>query len=121
MLFIFYLTKTIKKLPDHTEEQDNIHRILWSALVWEANKDVHKINVNPKYANDISFIMSYKTKIHQVEQRIPAILKTNVLEINKSKKEKYNINLKKRNDESWKKSKCLGSQLDTKTDIMKRK
>ena len=121
MLFIFYLTKTIKKLLDHTKEQDNIHLILWSALVWKVNKDVHKININPKYANDISFIMSYKTKIHQVEQLIPTILKTNILEINKSKKEKYNINLKRRNRKSWKKSKCLGSQLNTKTDIMKRK
>ena len=50
------------------------------------------------------------------------MLKINNLEINKSKtKKKHNINVRKRNDESWKKCKYLGSRLDTKTDIMQRK
>ena len=32
LLFIFYPAKTIKQLPDQTEEQDSRHRIFWSAL-----------------------------------------------------------------------------------------
>ena len=73
--YYFYQTKTTKQLPDQTEEQDNRHRILWSVLDWEINKDTHKININPKYADDICFIRSDEAKIHQVERIIPPILR----------------------------------------------
>ena len=41
-------------------------------------------------------------KIHQVEKLTSLVLKTNNLEINKSKTEKYDINVKKINSKSWK-------------------
>ena len=66
-------------------------------------------------------VLSGQTKqIHQVERLTPPMLKTNNLETNKSKTEKCNINVKKRNNESWnwKKCKYVGSRLDTKTDKM---
>ena len=49
------------------------------------------------------------------------MLKKNNLEINKSKTEKYHINIENKNDENWKKCKYLGSRLDTVTDIKQRK
>ena len=100
---IHILAKTIKQLPDQTEERDNRHRILWSAIGWVINKDVHKINKCLKYTNDISFIRLDKTKLHQVERLIPPMLEVNSLEINKSITEKYIIGVKKRNDDSYKK------------------
>ena len=109
-----HLAKTIKQ-TDQTEEQDKRQRILWSAPDWTINKDNHKININPKNADDISFIRSDEGKTHEVERFIPPMLNTNNLEINKSKIEK------KRNDELWKKCKCVGSRIDTKTDIIQRK
>ena len=121
LLFIFYLAKTIKQLPDRTEEQDNKHRILWSALDWVIDKDVHKVDINPKYSDDISFIRSDQARISQVERLIPPMLETNNRQINKSKTEKYHINVERRNDDSWKKCKYLGSRLDTTTDITQRK
>ena len=59
---IHILAKTIKQLPDQTEERDNIHRILWSAIGWVINKDVHKINKSLKYTSGISFIRLDKAK-----------------------------------------------------------
>ena len=109
-----HLTKTIKQ-TDQTEEQDKRQRILWSAPDWIINKDNHKININPKYADYISFIRSDEGKIHEVERFIPPMLNKNNLEINKSKIEK------KRNGELWKKCKYVGSRIDTKTDILQRK
>ena len=41
-----------------------------------------------------------KASVLSGEQLIPPMLKTNNLEINKTKTEKYNINIKKRSDES---------------------
>ena len=58
LLFIFYLSKSIHELPSHTTEEDNNHRLLWSALDWMIDKDTHKININSEYADDISFIRS---------------------------------------------------------------
>ena len=49
------------------------------------------------------------------------MLNINNLEINKSKTEKYHINVKKRNKKSWKKCRYLGSRLHIKTDIIQRK
>ena len=58
------------------------------------------------------------TSVLSGERLVPPILKTNNLEINKSKTEKYIINVKKRSLESLKKCKYLGSRLDTITGIM---
>ena len=103
MLFIiFYLAKTIKQPPDQTKAHDNRQQILWSAFDWVINKDVHIININTIHIDDISFIRSDEPKIHQVEKLTSLMLKTNNLEINKSKTEKYDINVKKINSKSWK-------------------
>lgn len=122
LLFIFYLAKTIKeKLPKHTIEEDNQYKIRWSALDWIIDKDIHKININPKYADDISFIRSDKSKINQAERIVPQMLKINNLQINNDKTEKYHINTERKDEIDWKKCKYLGSRLDTETDINIRK
>ena len=85
LLFIFYLAKSIKQPPDQTGQQNKRNQIIWSALEWVINKDVHKVMINPKYADDIIFIRSDKAKRQQVERLIRPMLKTDNLEINKSK------------------------------------
>ena len=47
-------------------------------------------------------VRSDEPKIHQVEKLTSLMLKTINLEINKSKTEKHDINLKKINSKSWK-------------------
>ena len=49
------------------------------------------------------------------------MLERNNLKINKDKTEKFHINTEKKDEETWKKCKYLGSRLDTETDINIRK
>ena len=52
------------------------------------DRDEHKINIDQKYADDISFLRSYESKINQVERIIPTMVKEEGLMINKNKTEK---------------------------------
>ena len=56
-----------------------------SALDWVIDKDFHKRDINPKYAdNTISFVRSDKARIHQVEQHGCPIVKPSNLEKRKA-------------------------------------
>ena len=75
------------------------------------DRDEHKINIDQKYADDISFLRSYESKINQVERIIPTMLKEEGLMINKNKTEKYCVF--RTGDESWKICKYLASFINT--------
>ena len=104
LLFILYLAYALKPLP---------------TLDWSIDKDTHGIEIDPKYADDISYIRSDESKVNQIEMIIPQMLKDEGLYINKSKTEKFHIS--RDSDMSWKKCKYLGSLLDTEEDITRRK
>ena len=117
LLFILYLAYAIKPIPDERLPED-YRKPLWSALDWIVNRDKANIEIDPKYADDITFIRSEEVKINQVESVIPPML----LEegINKSKTEKFHIN--KYGDSKWKScSKYHGSLVGTEDDIKRRK
>ena len=57
--------------------------------------------------------------MNQIERVIPEMLEQNNLFVNTTKTEKYEIS--RISDNSWKKCKLLGSLLDTKEDIRRRK
>ena len=117
IFFILYLAKAMEKIPETPEEQD-CEKPLWSCLDWLVESDVNNININTQYSDDINFLRSNKSKINLLKRRIPDILKEYKLEVNINKTEEYHIE----NDENilWKNCKCLGSYIDTETDIKKR-
>ena len=118
ILFIVYLAYVLKPLPQMAERIDHTET-LWSALDWLVHNDVHNIEIDPKYADDITYIRSLQTKINQAERLIPPMLEEEGLFVNKSKTEKYHASLTSSTE--WKKCKCLGSLLGTEEDIKRRK
>ena len=92
---------------------------MWSELDWLIPRDSHKIEVDPKYADDLTFIRSDKTKINQIKRTIPKALEEFDLKLNLDKTEEYQITDK--NEVEWKDCKHFGSKLDTITDINRRK
>ena len=38
------------------------------------NRDENKINIDPKYTDDISFLKSDESKINQIERIVPSML-----------------------------------------------
>ena len=112
------LGHALKQIPKAIERQDYT-KPMWSALDWLIDRDIHHVEIDPKYADDISFLRSEESKINQVERIIPAMLEESGLYVNKTKTEKYHIS-RQSPDESWRKCKYLGSLLDTNEDIKRR-
>ena len=84
---------------DHTET-------LWSALDWLVHNDVHNNEIDPKYADDITYIRSLQAKINQAERLIPPMLEEEGPFVNKIKNRKISckFNIKYRMEEmqmSW--------------------
>ena len=75
LLFILCLAFAVKLLPPVISAFNN-PKPLWSVLDWIIDQDINKITIDPKYADDISFLRSDKSEINQVEREIPAMLLT---------------------------------------------
>ena len=118
LLFILYLAHAIKPILKD-RYPDDYHQTLCSALDWIVDRDKLQIEIDPKYADDITFICSEKAKINQVERVLPSMLSEEGLYINKSKTEKYHIS--KCSNTKWKSCKYLGSLIGTEEDIKRRK
>ena len=118
LLFMLYLAHAIKPIPKD-RYPDDYHQTLWSALDWIVDRDKLQIEIDPKYADDTTFICSEEAKINQVERVLPSMLSEEGLYINKSKTEKYHIS--KCSDTKWKSCKYLGSLIGTEEDIKRRK
>ena len=73
LLFIIYLASAIKPLPPHFQQVD-CKRPLWSALDWLVDKDKHNVEVDPKYADHITFVRTDESKMNQIERVIPEML-----------------------------------------------
>ena len=54
--------------------------------------------ISPKYADDVTWISTKKTKVDEVERSAPTKLKEAELEVNKTKTEKYAIPNEERNE-----------------------
>ena len=92
---------------------------MWYALDWLIRKDKHDVAIDPKYADDLTFIRSVEHRLNQVERLIPPMLNEYDLMINRSKTEKYEISRESNDD--WMKCKLVGSLLNTQNDINRRK
>ena len=118
LLFIIYLALALKNLPTVTLRED-YDKPIWSALDWMIPRDIHNIKIDPKYADDLTFIRSVHNKLNQVERVVPITLAEYNLSINADKTEKYSITSEE--NEKWRHCKLLGSKLDTEADISRRK
>ena len=117
LLFIFYLAHIIGPISSETNREDHDGEIRWSDLDWVIDRDIHNITLDPKYADDITFIRSHPSKMNKVKRIIPEMLANGNLQENKRKRKEYMVP----GDNNWKHCKCLGTLLDTETDIQRRK
>ena len=85
IFFIVYLAKAIKPINQTTEE-DHQDRILWSALDWVIPRDQHKVNIDLKYADDITYIRSARCNINAVKRAVPQQLEEADLIENENKR-----------------------------------
>ena len=81
------------------------------------------VTIEPKYADDITFISTSATIIDNIKNTVPQKLANFNLKVNESKTEQYVIPDPPNTDnsKSWKKCKLLGSLLDTREYIKRRK
>jgi hypothetical protein len=131
ILFTLYLAKALKE-PNITEEhqEHRYHEHITEqscsklpAHLQDHNYSVQKeigILIEPKYADDISWgAANCKQRIQQeIKTTIPK-LTARGLKVNEAKNEDYDI--ASNGGDQWKKCKILGSLLDTKEDIKRRK
>ena len=75
--------------------------------------------IDQQYADDIGWATNARHKIDQLEKNIPIKLAERNLKVNAKKTERYHI--RKNGTEDWKRCKYLGTILDTKNDIKRRK
>ena len=103
VLFIFYLAITLNK----------------KETTAAAVQDHGYLRIDPKYADDITYLSTKAERNNKIEKEIPSMLKERNLFANHSKTEKETIT--RGGDENWKNIKFLGSLLDTENDINRRK
>ena len=86
-------------------------------------KPTKEITIKPKYADDITFASTSINTIKNIKETVPEALAKFNLQVNETKTEQYTIpdppNTEKK--DSWRTCKLLGSLLDTKEDISRRK
>ena len=136
VLFIFYLAKALdERSPVETEHNyaltaESCPFIKPPALEdhnyanppkYERNPN--EVTIEPKYADDITYVSTSQPRIRNTEATVPKKLKAFNLGVNHGKTERYECpdppNTKK--DDSWKSCKLLGSLIDTENDIARRK
>ena len=103
VLFIFYLARSM----------DTKNKIR------DPSSTNSYFEINPQYADNITWASTTKERIDYIRNTIPNKLKERSLQINESKTEVYYI--KQKGNETWRECKILGSLLDTEKDINRRK
>ena len=113
VLFILYLAITLaaREEPIITPTEHHDHNY------YKPVKNY--ITIDPKYADDISYLTTLKERNEKIEEEVPPILEKRDLFVNKDKTESEKVT--RNGDEGWKKVKFLGSLLDTEKDINRRK
>ena len=61
---MLYLVYAIKAIPKDRYSEDYHQTTLWSALNWIVDRVKLQIEIDPKYADDITFIRSEEAKIN---------------------------------------------------------
>ena len=77
------------------------------------------ITIDPKYADDITYLTTSKERNEKIEEDVPLMLQERDLFVNKDKTETEVVS--RGGTTEWKNIKFLGSLLDTESDITRRK
>ena len=117
LIFIIYLAYALEPLSTYTDRTDH-RETMWSALDKVIDKDSRKVEIDPKYADDITFIRSQDVKINQVARLVLPMLADEGLLANNRKTERYYVS--KNSGDFWEQRKYLGSLLGTEADIKRR-
>ena len=126
--FTFYLANTLNQQNtiEHQIQEHNYHTRRPEPKPVELED--HKYTLAPRkegiileiqYADDISLATTDENVFKQTKANLPKVLTDRDLKVNVSKTEEYEI--KRKGDEKWKQCKFLGTQLDTETEIKRRK
>lgn len=138
ILFIFYLAQALSKRTDLHEEHNytqhpqqapcqsttqehNYAESAHLAPIPVNGQNNTDFTTEPKYADDITYVSTSKTYIERTKETVPDKLHDYNLFINNTKTEEYEAPDPVQIDSSWRKCKLLGSCLDTKEDIKRRK
>ena len=121
VLLIFYLAKSLTPNRECIEHNYASVEQCGNIFPEECRKTEIKnyFEIDPKYADDISWATTAKQRITYIKETTPSTLAKRNLVINESKTEYYEII--RQCNEKWKKCKLLGSLLDTEKDINRRK
>ena len=130
VLFIFYLAQALEERNDTEAEHSYSKRAdetpARNTIETEhsyAEIDDTAFSIEPKYADDITYVSTSKRRNETIEEIVPKKLKKHDLGVNAGKTERYTCpdppNTTKSN--SWKSCKLLGSMIDTESDITRRK
>ena len=112
LLFLFYLAKFVDVIPGLPTREKFGNKFLWSELDLIKDRDARQVVIDPKCADNISFIRTNEIKMNQVKRLLPDLLKKGNLTENELKREEFGITDEK---DLWKKCKCQGSLMDTKS------
>ena len=126
--FTFYLADTLNQQNtiEHQIQEHNYHTRRPELKPVELED--HKYTLAPwkegiileiQCADDISLATTDENVFKQTKANLPNVLTDRELKLNVSKTEEYEI--KRKGDEKWKQCKSLGTQLDTETEIKRRK
>ncbi len=125
ILFTLYLAKALEEKNDQ-EEHENIREgkstNLPPCLSDHTYAKDHTVGtlIEPKYADDISWgAVNCIQRIDQMKKLTTSRLTARGLIVNESKNEDFDVTAN--SGEAWKKCKILGSLLDTREDIKRRK
>ena len=122
VLFIYYLAKSLNQENqnehNYAKKQEPVNYPELEDHNY-ARRTQNYFEIQPKFADDITWATTGKFRTVYIENTLPETLKRRDLEINKTKTEKHSVSRK--TDDSWKDCKLLGTLLDTEKDINRRK
>ena len=133
ILFILYLAITLNGeeptvIPtEHHDHTYNVPQKNYINTVIPTEHQDHNyyvpqknyITIDPKYADDITYLTTCKERNEKIEEDVPPMLQERDLFVNKDKTETEVVS--RGGTTEWKNIKFLGSLLDTESDINRRK
>ena len=71
LLFKFYLAQFVDVIPGLPTREDFGNNVWRSELDWLIDRDTHQVIIGTKYADDINFVSTGKTKMNQKKETAP--------------------------------------------------
>ena len=118
LFFIIYLATILKQAKQKLSEKDQALPLHLKDHTY-TDQDHLSFTVDQQYADDISWALTSKNILENIEKTVPTALSERNLFVNEGKTEKYTI--KKNGQNDWRNCKLVGSKLGTEEDFQNRK